>query len=327
MLESVWRMIRRIMKNSRRTLKIMGGAVIAAAVAVTAGLWYCKEKEIEPSAIPELIETQDEETDGNLRLYFMDVGQGSAALAKLNGKSMLIDGGGPETAASLLDYLKDSHVEQLDYILVTSYDEDHLAGVVEVLKTYPVSSILAPASAGEGGLYEEYEQLVEEKKIEVRHPQFGETYTFANTFLNIAGPVEYGHADREDDSLCVRLHYGDTNFLFGGDTRMQGEAEIAQAALETPEVSLESDVYVINAHGASDASTEEFLKMVRPEYAVLSCGGENGTDEPSEEVMERLEAKKIKLFRTDVQGTIEAVSDGSVLIWNSKPCNDYAGQE
>lgn len=83
------------MKNSRRTLKIMGGAVIAAAVAVTAGLWYCKEKEIEPSAIPELIETQDEETDGNLRLYFMDVGQGSAALAKLNGKSMLIDGGGP----------------------------------------------------------------------------------------------------------------------------------------------------------------------------------------------------------------------------------------
>ena len=108
---------------------------------------------------------------------------------------------------------------------------------------------------------------------------------------------------------------------------MEGEAEIAQAALETPEVSLESDVYVINAHGASDASTEEFLKMVRPEYAVLSCGGENGTDEPSEEVMERLEAKKIKLFRTDVQGTIEAVSDGSALIWNSKPCNDYAGQE
>ena len=143
------------MKNSRRTLKIMGGAVIAAAVAVTVGLWYCKEKKIEPSAIPELIETQDEETDGKLRLYFMDVGQGSAALAKLNGKSMLIDGGGPDTAASLLDYLKDSHVEQLDYILVTSYDEDHLAGVVEVLKTYPVSSILAPASAGEGGLYEE----------------------------------------------------------------------------------------------------------------------------------------------------------------------------
>ena len=98
----------------------MGGAVIAAAAAVTVGLWYCKEKEIEPSAIPELIETQDEETDGNLRLYFMDVGQGSAALAKLNGKSMLIDGGGPETAASLLDYLKEDYeINSISYVSIS----------------------------------------------------------------------------------------------------------------------------------------------------------------------------------------------------------------
>lgn len=114
------------------------------------GLWYCKEKEIEPSAIPELIETQDEETDGNLQTVFYGVGQGSAALAKLNGKSMLIDGWRTGNGCQSAGLSKVSHVEQLDYILVTSYDEDHLAGVVEVLKTYPVSSILAPASAGGG---------------------------------------------------------------------------------------------------------------------------------------------------------------------------------
>ncbi|MDY3918373.1 MAG: MBL fold metallo-hydrolase [Candidatus Limivivens sp.] len=313
------------MKYNRKKIRRTGIGILAAALAVTGIAFYCRTKEISPSEIIE--EAQNQEDDGNMRMHFLDVGQGSAVLVKANGKFMMIDGGGESAASKVTGYLKEMEAEELDYILITDYDEDHLAGVVEILKNFPVSHILSPDCTSDTEVFARYQEVIREKEIEVLHPNLGEIYSFGNTFFTIVGPAYYGHEDGRNDSLCIRLDYGDTRFLFCGDTKEAGEAELAREALDNPEVDLQADVYAVNAHGAAGSGTEEFLNCVRPEYAVLSCGVANEEGCPSEEVMEQLKEREIRLFRTDMQGTIEAVSDGSTVTWNMKPCNDYSWRE
>ncbi|MDO5422669.1 MAG: MBL fold metallo-hydrolase [Eubacteriales bacterium] len=312
------------MKVSRKKTGRVGIGILAL-VLIAAGVYlYCQKEQIDPA---ELLEAQPLEDDGNLRIYFLDVGQGSAALAKVNGKYMLIDGGGPDTAKNMVSYLEEMGVEDLDYILICDYEEAHLAGVVEVLKNYTVSHVLSPDCTKDTEIYQEYQRIVEENEVEVLHPNLGEIYAFGNTFFTIVGPVFYGHEDGRNDSLCIRLDYGDTDFLFCGDTEEVGETEMAGESLENMDIDLQADVYVVNNHGGGTSSTDAFLNCVRPEYAVLSCGVGNEMGYPAKEAMERLEERKVKLFRTDMQGTVEAISDGSTITWNLKPCNDFSWRE
>lgn len=313
------------MKFSRKHALCLCVCLCVLCLAAAGVLHIGKKKKVKSTSdIGELLEAQFQEDDGNLHVWFLDVGQGSAALIRTNGKYMLVDTGGKASAERVLSFLKENHVMELGYIVLTGYEEDHLAGAPEIMVNIEVDHVLAPESVSGTSLYEEYEQSALENKVEIIHPTRGETYSFGNAFFTIVGPVSYGKMGEADNSLSLRLDYGDTSFLFCGDITAEGEEALINEFVNAGDVSLQADVYIVNNHGSADSGTQNFLRCVRPQYAVLSCGAENAEGFPARSSMERLEEEEIKLYRTDVQGTIEAVSDGSAVTWMEKPCNDYS---
>ena len=89
-------------------------------------------------------------------------------------------------------------------------------------------------------------------------------------------------------------------------------------------IDLSCDVLVPGHHGSATATSWNFLQATVPEYAVISCGKDNQYGHPDKDVMDKLESMDIHVYRTDKQGTIVAVSDGTTITWNQEPCNDYS---
>ena len=116
------------------------------------------------------------------------------------------------------------------------------------------------------------------------------------------------HENMNDRSLVLRVDYGDTSFLFTGDCEREGE----QALLEDG-CALSVDVLKVGHHGSGNSTSYPFLREVMPQYAVISVGSDNDYGHPAESTLSRLQDAGVDVWRTDLQGTILAVSDGKTI--------------
>ena len=255
---------------------------------------------------------------GDLSVTYLDVGQGNCALLEQNGHYMLIDGGDRETSSKVVSTLKSENVEKLDYLVVSHYDSDHLAGIIGVLQEFQVDTVLSPDYTTDTKLYQSYLAALEKANLQEIHPSQGESYSFGDSRFTVVGPVFYGHEDENDDSVGIRLQYGSVSFLFCGDAGEEAELEMVSSGMD-----LSSDVYLVDHHGSSSSTAEEFLRAVDPEYAVISCGKGNDYGHPTERVLKLLQQYEIELYRTDLQGTVQAVTDGTEVTWNVEACEDF----
>lgn len=256
-------------------------------------------------------------TEGEMEVHFLDVGQGSACLVESEGHYMLVDGGDRDASSFVVAYLRNQGVEKLDYIIASHYDADHISGLVGALNVYPTEKILCPDYETDTKIYRSLMQKIEENGCEIIHPQMGDQYSLGEAVFTIVAPA----ADYEDDnnrSIGIRLVHGGNSFLMLGDAEKESEADICRS-----EVLLQSEVYLVSHHGSSSSTTDELLSQVRPEIAVISVGKDNSYGHPHSQTMERLQSAGVQLFRTDIQGTLTAVSDGEKLVWNQEPCMDF----
>ena len=142
----------------------------------------------------------------------------------------------------------------------------------------------------------------------------GETYTIGGAAFTIIAPnKEYGN-DMNSWSVGVLLQNGNHRFLFTGDAEEGAEQDILQNGID-----ISADVYKVAHHGSNSATSQAFLDAVHPTYAVISAGEGNSYGHPHAEVLNRLRAAGVSVFRTDEQGTIVAASDGTTLTWNMSP--------
>lgn len=255
---------------------------------------------------------------GDLTVQFLDVGQGSATLICQSGHTMLMDGGDRETSSFVVSFLKEQGITSLDYVVVSHYDSDHLAGVIGVLNAFECDMVLAPDYEGDTKLYESFLSTVEEKEIPVGHPRLGDTFFFAESSFRVVSPVSYEYKDANSNSLGIRLEYGENSFLLCGDCTEESEQDMLH--LDTD---LDSDVYVANHHGSKYSNSSEFLEAVSPEYVVISCGAGNSYGHPDASVLLEIQKLGAGLFRTDLQGTVTAVSDGKKIGFDREICMDY----
>ena len=122
-----------------------------------------------------------------------------------------------------------------------------------------------------------------------------------------------------EDSIVIKLEYGDTSFLFTGDAETVSEKEMINKGFN-----LKSTVLKLGHHGSHTSTSEEFLNKVNPTYGVITVGQDNDYGHPRQNVMDRLKNKGIKVYRTDEQGTIIATSNGAEVKFNVKP-GSYKG--
>ena len=258
------------------------------------------------------------QTEGDLTVTFLDVGQGNAVLVQNDGLAMLIDGGDRDKSSYVVRYLKEQGIEKLAYVISSHYDADHLNGVIGAMNAFTCEEVLSADYETDTKVYDSFWNTVSEKEIPQIFPKIGENYEFGDAYFTIVCPDKYGYSEDNDNSIGIRLVYGENSFLILGDA----SSEMEQVMINSGE-NLASDVYLASHHGSDTASSAAFLEKVSPQAIVISCGEGNSYGHPAKETMERIQNTGASLYRTDLQGNIIVTSDGINLTWNVEPCQDY----
>ena len=245
-------------------------------------------------------------------VHFLDVGEGLSVLVRSDEHAMLYDGGNADSSSFVVSYLKQQGISTLDYIIASHYDADHISGLIGALHVFDVQNVIAPDYTHGSSTYESFIRSVEEKGLTIHHPSVGETFSLGSSSFTVLSP-EHEYEDSNNNSIAVRIANGKNHFLVTGDAEEESENDICTSGLR-----LQSDVLCCGHHGSSNATTDELLSAVKPDYAVISCGAGNEYGHPHWETLQKLEDQGVTVYRTDESGTIIAYSDGNDIWWESE---------
>lgn len=296
--------------------------LIAAAVVAAAALWGARTLGILPDASGEKtgapVSAAQGDTgeggsaSGTLEVYFFDVGQGDSELIRLpGGENILIDAGTSSTEDELVGELRSLGAETLDLVVATHPHADHIGGMAAVIDAFDVRQVVMPrVSESDTPTTKTYENLLQsiaDKGLTITPAEPGdELLSSGGAVLTVLAPNGKDYGDLNNYSVVLRLTYGEDSFLFTGDAEEESEEEML--SLDWP---LTATVLKCGHHGSETSTSPAFLDAVSPQYAVISCGVDNDYGHPDAVTLEKLEAAGAEVFRTDLQGTILASTDGS----------------
>ena len=256
-------------------------------------------------------------TSSGMEVHFIDVGQGDATLIKADGHAMLIDAGENNKGTAVQLYLQKQGVKQLDYLVLTHTDSDHIGGADVIISKFDIGQIFLSDFKKDNKTYRELMDSMNYKHMTFSTPEVGTEFTLGNATFTILAP-NAAYEDPNISSIALIVDYGENSFLFSGDCEEEAERDILENGMN-----LDVDVYQVGHHGSRSSSTEDFLDAMSPEYAVISCEEKNSYGHPHAQTLNNLRARRIKVFRTDEQGSIIAVSDGKQIKWNCSPSDSW----
>ncbi len=270
----------------------------------------------QPQSVTEVPKAETDYSEHSFAVHYIDVGQGDAALVLCDGKTMLVDGGKPHAGSVIYTYLKNLNIDYLDYIVASHADDDHIGGLSAPLAKMKAANVLAPETEADTRSYKNLKEKAAEQGLAIAHPKPGQTLDFGSSRIEFYGPITESESDRNNGSVVMKVIYGDTSFLFTGDAEREEEQEILNAGYD-----LSATVLKVGHHGSRNSTTYPFLREIMPKYAVISVG-ENSYGHPTEDVLSRLRDADVKVYRTDMQSDIIAVSDGKNVTITTKKNKD-----
>lgn len=256
-----------------------------------------------------------------LEVHYIDVGQGSATLLKSGRHAMLIDTGDSDQGTKIQLYLTKQGVENLDYLVLTHPDADHIGGAPVIITKFGIGQLFLSNYEKDNKTTQKVRDAMQYKDLTASDYQVGDTYTLGNASFTILAPVKE-YADSNNASIVIMVQNGNNRFLFTGDCEAEAEADLIASGAD-----LSADVYLTGHHGSDTASSQAFMDAVSPTYAVISCGEGNSYGHPHAEVLNRFRSMGIQVFRTDEQGSVVAESDGTGITWNCAPSETWQAGE
>ena len=259
---------------------------------------------------------------GKLEVSVLDVGQGDSIFAAFpDGHTMLVDGGGlagsewmggyrsgTDVGEQVVSpYLWSRGLKRIDVVALTHADHDHLDGLHAVLANFRVGALWIARDDDRPAAQRVLAQA-RSLGIPVIHQFQGAEIDWRGAQASVLWPPKDG-ADGlkpNDASLVLRLSYGGGHFLLVGDIEKHTEEELVAEHLP-----LESDFLKAAHHGSKTSSTDDFLAAVAPRFAAISVGEANPFGHPAQSVVERFEAHGVRLLRTDRDGAVTALTDGT----------------
>ncbi|MBE0415150.1 MAG: DNA internalization-related competence protein ComEC/Rec2 [Dehalococcoidia bacterium] len=255
---------------------------------------------------------------GKLSVSILDVGQGDAILITTpSGQHILVDGGpSPEKVCLELGERLPFWERTIDLVVLTHAHDDHVTGLVEVLRRYEVKRVLYPEGIDyTSNAYSEWLGVIEEKGIDYTRAQPGQVIDLGGgaTLEVLHPPVEFlegTESDIDNNGVVLRLKMGEVSFLLTADLYAEGELYLLDQGAR-----LRSTVLKVGHHGSSTSTCPEFLAAVNPQVAVISVGADNPFGHPSDEVMARLAERlgEDRIYLTSERGTITFTTDGERL--------------
>ncbi len=259
-----------------------------------------------------------EERGGILTVAFLDIGQGDAIFIEApNGNQVLIDGGPGKSVLRELGQVMPFYDRSIDIVLATHADSDHIGGLPDVLSKYEVGLFLESGVAGESSAYGQLERQITERSKEGGMERL-EARRGMVVDLGRGAILQILFPDRDPEgmetntaSIIARLVYGESEFLFTGDSPTAIERHLV--TVEGGREGLRSDVLKVGHHGSKTSTSAEFVAAVSPQYAVISAGQNNRYGHPNKEVLDILNSFGATVLRTDESGRIIFKSDGRQL--------------
>jgi len=259
-----------------------------------------------PPALPQTTE----KASSGLKVHFLDVGQADSILVQLpNGQSMLVDAGNNADGPSVVSYLKQQGIKKIDYLVATHPHEDHIGGMDNVIRSFDIGQVFMPRATTTTKTFEDVLLAIKEKGLKITTARAGVSLLDqGNLKVSFLAPMGSGYEDLNNWSAVTRIQYGDTTFLLTGDAEAQSEEEMLASGTD-----LKADVLKVGHHGSSSSTTPVFLKAVAPKYAVISIGAGNDYGHPHRETLAKLADARVKVYRTDQDGTVIFTSDGKTI--------------
>jgi beta-lactamase superfamily II metal-dependent hydrolase len=243
-------------------------------------------------------------------VHFMDVGQGDSILIKTpEQQTVLIDGGEPGMGKQLAGYLRQQGITEIDLLIATHPDYDHIGGLNEVLRQFPVGRVIENGKVHPTKTYAMYRLLLLKKNIPFQVAEENEKISLENgVALHILHAADGGMREPNENSLAMKLSYGTVDFLLMGDVEAAEEKEI----IEMHDV--DAEILKVAHHGSDTSSTARFLNKVDPDVSIISYGEDNDYGHPAEEVIKALLKRDSQIFSTAGYGDIVVETNGEGYI-------------
>ena len=225
---------------------------------------------------------------------------------------MMIDGGKAKASSYIYSWLKKNQISHLDVMVATHTDADHIGGLSGALNYAKVGTAYCPVTSGTTKTFQSFVKYLKKQGKSITVPKAGDEFSLGSAQVRILGPTD-PQAEGNNSSIVLKVTFGDTSFLFTGDAEWEEEQELLESGYD-----LESTVLKVGHHGSDTSTSYLFLRTVNPQYAVISVGADNTYGHPTEAVLSRLRDADVKTYRTDLQGTITAVSDGKKVTFQTE---------
>ncbi len=255
--------------------------------------------------------------EGLLKVSFLDIGQGDATFIESpTGTQVLIDGGKSSTVLGKLQDVMGFFDRDIDMVVATHPDMDHIGGLIDVLDRYNVATILMTENMSETPAFATFLDRVKNEGAHIIYARRGQVFDFGSnthgsTTLTILFP-DHDPTGLESNmsSIVARLVYGESEYMLTGDSPQEIETYLVSLGTST----LASDVLKAGHHGSRTSSAETFVTTVHPTYGIFSTGKDNSYGHPHKEVTDFFNSLGIVHKNTADEGTIFSESDG-MDIW------------
>lgn len=244
---------------------------------------------------------------GDLNISYLDVGQADSIFIQLpNDESILIDAGNKSDGSDIIQYIKNSGEDTLDYVIATHPHADHIGSMAEVIEAFEVKNIYMPKAVHTSQTYENLLDTIAEKSMTIDTAKAGKIiFDYNGVKAEFLAPTSENYSELNNYSAVVLLTYNDTRFLFTGDAESESEDEILANGLD-----VSADVLKVGHHGSDSSSTKRFIEAVKPRFAIISVGNGNRYGHPDTVTLNTLRENQAEIWRTDEKGTIVVTSDG-----------------
>lgn len=276
------------------------------------------------SQVPKKTAPSRPATAGELKVTFLDCGQGDAAVIKTpSGKIYLIDTGPTEREHGgdfeagtdvIIPFLRSENIKKINGIVLTHPHLDHIGGTLSILNLFPVSEVFDPGWEYSSTFYQRILETIQRKKIKFTVVKEDMKLSWdPHLKVEAYGPREEIYAETEEKentnnrSIVLKITYKKVSFFFSGDAELEAEDHMVSRYGGE----LESQILKAPHHGSRTSSIDSFLEAVNPEVIVISCGRRNRFKHPHSTVLARFESMGFKYYRTDTDGSIQVTTDGN----------------